>query len=132
ASTVWAAPRSLANSANSAQGSARASISSTICSPTAPVAPTTAIFSSRPLAAGISAFRAFELFAHQPAHRLASKNPGARTACKIARAISFVQYALDRLLDHLGLGAHPKRMFKQHSGGQDSGEWIRLVPPRDV
>src|ERR1700688_4020911 len=132
ASTVWVAPRSVANSASSAQGRARASISSTICSPTAPVAPTTAILSSRPVAASISGLRAFEFFAHQPAHRLAADHFGAGAAAEVARAVAFMQYALHRVLDYLGLRAQSERMLEQHRGGQDGGERIALVAPGDI
>src|ERR1700731_4010548 len=127
ASMVCVAPRSVANSANSAQGRARASISSTICSPTAPVAPTTAILSSRPVAASMSGLRAFEFFAHQPAHRLAAKHFGAGAAAEVARAVAFMQYALHRVLDYLGLRAQSERMLEQHRGDQYGCDGIGLV-----
>src|SRR5258708_11690625 len=132
ASTVWVAPRSVANSASSAQGSARASISSTICSPTAPVAPTTAILSSRPGAAAISGFRAFEFFPHQPAHRLAPEHLGARAAPEIARAVALTQHALDRLTDYFGFGTQSERVLEQHRSGQDGGERIGLVAAGNI
>src|SRR6185437_6622827 len=123
---------SVANSASSAQGRARASISSTICSPTAPVAPTTAIRSSRPGAAAISGLRAFELFPHQAAHRLASDHLGAGAGAEVARAIAFMQNAFDGLPDYLGFGAQAERMLEQHRGGKDGGERIGLVAARDI
>src|SRR6202158_582584 len=127
ASMVWVAPRSVANSANSAQGRARASRSSPICSPPAPVAPTTATLSPRPAAAAISGLCAFEFFAHQAAHRLAADHLGARAGPKIARAIALTQNALDRLRDSLGLGLHSERVFEQHRGRQDSRQRIGLA-----